>query len=55
MKPFEFSHVYIIESLGPDERKTGTELFNDVIRKRMMQRGSENLCELIEINSKASF
>lgn len=55
MKPFEFSHVYVIESLGPDERKTGTELFNDVIRKRMMQRGSENLCELIEINSKSAF
>lgn len=55
MKPLEFSHVYVIESLGPDERKTSTELFNNVIRKSMMQRGSKNLCELIEVNSKAAF
>ena len=55
MKPFEFSHIYVIESLRPDDYKTGTELFNDVIMPNMMKRGLEKNCELFEISSKVDF
>ena len=55
MKPFEYSHIYVIESLRPDDDETGTELFNDVIRPRMMQKGLENQCELIRVNTKQEF
>jgi len=55
MKPFEFSHIFVIESLRLGDDETGTELFNDVIRPRMMQIGLENQCELIRVNSKQEF
>jgi hypothetical protein len=55
MKPFEYSHVYVIESLRPNDVNTGTELFNDVIRRRMRQRGLEANCSLIIVSSKIEF
>jgi len=55
MKPLEYSHVYVIESLRPNDAKTGTELFNDVIRRRMMQKGLEAQCALITVDSKLEF
>jgi hypothetical protein len=55
MKPLEYSNVFVIESLRTDDSKTGTDLFNDTIRPRMMQKGLENQCELMTVNSKADF
>jgi hypothetical protein len=52
MKPFEFSHIYVIESLRSDDDKTGTELFNDVIRPNMMKRSSEQNCMLFNVTAK---
>lgn len=55
MKPFEYTHIYIIQSLRLNDAKTGTELFNDVIHRRMMQRGLETQCALLTANSKIEF
>lgn len=55
MKPLEFTHIFVIESLQNDDKKTGTELFEDVIRRRMMQKGVEQNCELMIVNTKSEF
>lgn len=56
MKPLEYSNVYVIESLKDGERKTGTELYNDIIRRRMEQKNLAGNCELIDnIEEKVQF
>lgn len=55
MKPLEFSKVYIIESLQPGDVKTGTNLFNDTVKPRMLQKGLENQCQLITLSTKSEF
>lgn len=55
MKPLEYSNVFVIESLRAGDAKTGTALFNDTIRPRMMQKCLENQCELISVSSKTEF
>ncbi len=55
MKPLEYTHIFILESLRPGDLLTGTDLFNDVIRPRMLQQGLEDQCELISVSTKAEF
>lgn len=55
MKPLEFSNVFVIESLRSGDATTGTDLFNDTVRPRMMQKGLETQCQLISIATKAEF
>jgi len=52
MKPLTYTHVYVIESLKPGESKTGTMLYNDIIKRQMERNGKGNNCELIEVQSK---
>lgn len=55
MKPLEFSKVYIIESLQHRDVKTGTNLFNETVKPRMLQKGLENQCQLITLTTKSEF
>lgn len=50
---FGFNSIYIIESLRPEDRKTGTNLFNDLIRYRAEQYKLH--AELIIIETKEEF
>lgn len=52
MKPLEFTHVFVIESLRPGDRETGTELYNDIIVRRRMQKGLEHQCKLFNVTSR---
>ena len=55
MKPLEFDKIYVIESLRSGEEKTGQLLFNDIIKRRLEQKGLKNNSELIITNSKEEF
>jgi hypothetical protein len=35
-RQFEFNSIYVIDSLGPEELQTGSELYNDIIRRRLI-------------------
>jgi hypothetical protein len=52
MKPLDYSHVYVIESLRPEDVLTGTRLYHDVILLRMIQRGMSAQCALFSIRTK---
>ncbi|MGN6493020.1 MAG: hypothetical protein ACTHLE_13560 [Agriterribacter sp.] len=52
MKPLEVSKIYVIESLRNEDEKTGQSLFNDIIKRRLEQKGLMHNCELITPNSK---
>jgi hypothetical protein len=55
MKPLEFSAVFVLESLPPEDSLTGSSLFYDIIRPRMLQKGLESQCKLISVKSKDEF
>ena len=49
-----FNFIYVIESLRSDEVKTGTNIFNDVIRWKVKAlEGFDTM--LVTINTKAEF
>ena len=50
-RSFRFNKLYVIESLEADEKQTGTELYNDLLRWKVI--GTEKLsAEIINANSK---
>lgn len=51
----EFSKIFVIESLRAEDFKTGQSLFNDIIKRRLEQRGLNESCELMMPNSKIGF
>jgi len=55
MKPLEYSHVFVIESLRAGEQKTGTSLYNDIIVRRMQQRGLDGQYNLFSVSTKIEF
>lgn len=55
MKPLEFSHIFVIESLRPDEELTGTRLFNRAIYPGMLEKNLENNCDHFTVISKQDF
>lgn len=48
---FSFNKIYVVESLGDHETKTGTNLFNDIIA-RHVSRIDQMHCELVEIGNR---
>ncbi|SCY08472.1 hypothetical protein SAMN05192588_1059 [Nonlabens sp. Hel1_33_55] len=53
-RSFRFNKLYVIESLEADEKQTGTELYNDLLRWKVI--GTEKLsAEIINANSKKEF
>ncbi len=55
MRELNFNKIYVIESLGADDKKTGQMLYHDIIKIRLFQKELFNNCELIFVNSKAEF
>ncbi len=55
MKPSNYTHIYVIESLRPNDLLTGTELFNDIILRRLSQKGMEANSALFNVTSKHEF
>lgn len=55
MKSLEFNSVFVIESSRTDDKKTGTDLFNDTIKRYMGLKDLEANCLLICANSKQEF
>jgi hypothetical protein len=50
----DFNKIYVIESLSANETKTGTNLENDIIRRRLWNHDGIT-SKLYEINSKSEF
>lgn len=55
MSQFQFNKIYIIESLFPEDGKAGEMLYNDIIKRRIEQRGDGIQHELIIVNSVEDF
>jgi hypothetical protein len=55
MKPLEFSHIFVIESLRPKEELTGTILFNRAIHPGMVDNNLEANCNNITVITKKDF
>lgn len=55
MKKLDFNKIYVIESLRVKDTKTGQFLFNDVIKRRLEQKGLNNNCELLMPTSRETF
>jgi hypothetical protein len=55
MKPLEFSHIFVIESLRPEDELTGTRLFNRAIYPGMLEKGLENNCDHFKVATKQDF
>lgn len=54
-KTFLFDKIYVIESLRSDDLKTGEELYNDIIKLKLWQKGIYDKCELFKPISKNDF
>jgi hypothetical protein len=54
-KAFAFDKIYVIESLRSDDLKTGEELYNDIIKLKLWQKGLYDNCELFQPISKIDF
>ena len=52
MKFLEFNSIFVIESLKTGEKKTGSELFNDIIRRGLLLMDMEQNCHLYTVESK---
>jgi hypothetical protein len=55
LRNFKFNKIYVIESLGKDEQKTGKELYDDIIRWRQMSSNNKFQCEYKSINNKIEY
>lgn len=55
MKELEFSHIFVIESLRPEDELTGTRLFNRAIYPGMLDKSLEANCDHITVVSKEDF
>lgn len=55
MANFSFNKLYVIESLDSTEKKTGTELYNDLLRWKEFEHKDKLSVELIEISNKNNF
>lgn len=55
MKELDFNKIYVIESLREKDTKTGQFLFNDIIKRRLQQKGLNDNCELLTPTSKETF
>lgn len=55
MKPLEFSHIFVIESLRTEDELTGTRLFNRAIYPGMADKNLEANCDHITVISKKDF
>lgn len=55
MKPLEFSHIFVIESLRPEDELTGKRLFDRVIYPGMLEKNLEANCDHITVVSKQDF
>ncbi|RKR08277.1 hypothetical protein C8C83_5515 [Flavobacterium sp. 90] len=55
MKQLEFSHIFVIESLRPEDELTGTRLFNRAIYPGMVDKNLESNCDHINVISKQDF
>lgn len=55
MANFSFNKLYVIESLDSTEKKTGTELYNDLLRWKEFEHNDKLSVELIEISNKNNF
>lgn len=52
---FLFNKLYVIESLDLTEIKTGTELYNDLLRWKEVEHKEKLVVELVEISNKNNF
>lgn len=52
---FKFDKIYVIESLRPNDLKTGEELYNDIIKLKLWQKDLYENCELFQPKSKIDF
>jgi hypothetical protein len=55
MTQFQFNKIYVIESLFPEDEKSGEILHNDIIRRKIEQTKSGIEHELILVNNKEEF
>lgn len=55
MTQLQFNKIYVIESLFPDDEKSGEILHNDIIRRKIEQTGSGIEHELIFVSNKLDF
>jgi len=53
-RQFEFNYIYIVDSLGADELQTASDLYNDIVRWRLMRIGFVQ-CEQIHVFDKQQF
>ena len=55
LRNFVFNKVFVIESLENNERKTGKELYNDILKWKPLQSGMVFTCEFIDLNCRNDF
>lgn len=55
MKPLEFNTVFVIECLRSIDKKTGTDLFKDTIRRQLIYKKMDDKCHLFSIKTKKEF
>lgn len=53
-RQFEFNYIYIVDSLGADELQTASDLYNDIVRWRLMNIDFVQ-CEQIHVFNKQQF
>lgn len=55
MRNFSFNQIFVVESLDDSEKKTGYELYSDILRWKPQQSGKTFKVEFNEINSRDDF